>query len=154
MFLSDKDILNEIKKGNLKIESFDKERLTSNGYDLSISEISKNEANVFEKTNEFITIDKDELIKVKTLETITLGENIVAFMYLRSRYTREGLLGMFAVVDAGFNGKIIASIKNLSGTMKTIKAFDGVIHIVFAKLQTKAEHPYGSTEKSHFQNQK
>lgn len=152
MYLSDTNIKKEIEEGNLKFEPFDKESLTPNGYDLKI-EVDTLSYYLKDQMKRY-SLQPNEIIKVKSIETIGLGPNIIGFMYLRSRYTRQGLLGMFAVVDAGFNGKIIATIKNLSNVPVDINLSEGVIHIVFSYLKDKATNPYGSTEKSHFQNQK
>lgn len=148
MYLSDKNILEEIEKGNLSISPFNKEHLTPNGYDLEI------EIDDIPSCIDSYMIESNKMFKIKTKEEVHLGSNIIAFMYLRSRYTRQGLIGLFAVVDAGFNGKLIATIKNLSDSNIELNLKEGVVHIVFAYLKDKATNPYGSTDKSHFQNQK
>ncbi len=149
MYMSIDDIRREIKAGKLKIEPFDEKSLTPNGYDLRLNEINDIPVSGME------TIHKGESIVVKTKETITLPNNIIGFMFLRSRYTRIGIIGGFAVIDAGFSGKIIASMINLSNKdYYELNTDDGVIHIVFAYLKTPSSEPYGSTSKSHFQNQK
>lgn len=148
MYLSDKNILEEIEKGNLSIIPFNKEHLTPNGYDLEV------EIDDIPSCIDSYMIEPNKMFKIKTKEEVHLGSNIIAFMYLRSRYTRQGLIGLFAVVDAGFNGKLIATIKNLSDSNIELNLKEGVVHIVFAYLKDKATNPYGSTDKSHFQNQK
>lgn len=152
MYLSDTNIAMEIEKKNLLFEPFIKDSLTSNGYDLKI-EVDMTSPYLKEQMKTY-PLQPNELIKVKSIETIGLGPDIIGFMYLRSRYTRQGLIGIFAVVDAGFHGKIIATIKNLSNVPVDINLSEGVIHIVFSYLKDRATTPYGSTEKSHFQNQK
>jgi dCTP deaminase len=151
MYLSDYDIKREIEKGNVSLDPFTEEHLTPNGYDLSVL--------IYDKLkNDFVELDKyvlnpNEGVQIKSIENIHLGNGFIGFMYLRSRYSRNGVYGSFAVIDSGFNGKIIAYIKNESDKPIEILPKDGVVHLVIAKLKTKSEHPYGSTEKSHFQNQ-
>jgi len=137
------------------IAPFNEAQLTPNGYDLKIEEVSfsKYTGNDFEKPVSNFYLKPNDFIKVKTLETLKMPNDVVAFMYLRSRYTRQGLLGLFAVVDAGFNGKIIASLKNVSNTSIELKLDEGVIHIVFEQMDNPSMIPYGTTENSHFQNQ-
>ena len=152
--MSDFDIKREIESGNISIEPFNESHLTSNGYDLSVLiEKESNSNDEFKEANKY-TINSGEGVRVKSIENIHIGNGFVGTMYLRSRYSRNGLFGSFAVIDSGFNGKIIAFIKNESSQPIDIMAKNGVIHLVISRLENKSEHPYGSTKKSHFQNQK
>lgn len=158
MYLSDTNIEQEIKNGNISIEPFNVDHLTPNGYDLSIlieKPVSKDEPikDVFLKYDKY-TIKPNEGIRIKSIENVRFGNGFIGFMYLRSRYSRNGMFSSFAVIDSGYNGRIIAFIKNESSEPIDIIPNDGVIHLVIAKLKTPSEHPYGSTDKSHFQNQK
>ena len=158
MYLSDFDIKREMKNGNIEITPFTEDHLTPNGYDLSIlieKPVYKSEpiSDVFLKYDKY-TLKPGDGVRIKSIETIHLGNGFIGFMYLRSRYSRNGIYGSFAVIDSGFNGVIMAYIKNESDKPVEILPKDGVIHLVIAKLESKSEHPYGSTEKSHFQNQK
>jgi dCTP deaminase len=147
--LSDKNILEEIEKGRLKIDPFNKEHLTSNGYDLSVFVQNEND---FKETDEFL-IKPMQFCKLKTIESIEMPDDIIGLLYLRSKYSRNGLIGMFAVVDAGFKGRLFVSVKNLATEDIVLKPKEGVIHIIFDRLESKAKTPYGITNKSHFQNQ-
>ena len=150
MFLSDKEI-REMLKGDLKIEPYSEAQLTPNGYDLSIEVLDLN-GNPIEGTS--YSIKPGELVKVKSVETIGIPNGYLGLMLLRSRYTRQGLLGMFGVVDSGFSGKIHASIKNLGSEAVGMKLKEGVIHLILARMSSGSEIPYGANEKSHWQNQK
>lgn len=158
MYLSDKDIKREIKNGNISIEPFNADHLTPNGYDLSIL-IEKPVFNyepikdVFSKYDKY-TIKPNKGVRIKSIENVHLGNGFIGFMFLRSRYSRNGIFASLAVIDSGYNGRIIAFIKNESDKPIDIIPNNGVIHLVIAKLESRSEHPYGSTEKSHFQNQK
>ncbi|MGI0141943.1 MAG: dCTP deaminase [Candidatus Micrarchaeales archaeon] len=154
MFLSDKDIkeLIQRKEDPLAIKPYNEARLTPNGYDMSIEVIDAEGKTIATSTYE---IKPNELIRVKTVETIETPNGHMGIMLLRSRYTRQGLLGLFAVIDSGFKGVIKASIKNLSSETIPIKLDDGVIHLILATMSSGSEVPYGtSAEKHHWQNQK
>ena len=148
--LSDKNILDEIKSGRLKINPFDNSHLTSNGYDLSVFVPGGND---FKEVNEFI-IKPGEFYQLKTIEELEMPDDIIGLMYLRSRYSRNGLIGIFAVVDAGYKGRLFVSVKNLGDKEIILKPKEGVIHIIFERLESKSQTPYGTTEKSHFQGMK
>ncbi|MEM4114527.1 MAG: dCTP deaminase [Saccharolobus sp.] len=151
MYLSDKDILEEMRKGNLSITPFNPDHLTPNGYDLSILIYDELEQ-TYRNYNLFL-VNPNDFIKVGSLETITLGKDLIGFMFLRSKYSREGLTGNFAVIDAGFSGQIKASIKHNGDKPITLEPLDGVIHLVIARLENPASQPYGG-KKSHYQYQK
>jgi len=148
--LSDKNILDEIKTGRLKINPFNYNYLTSNGYDLSVFVPDGND---FKEVDEFI-IKPGEFYQLKTIEELEMPDDIIGLMYLRSRYSRNGLIGMFAVVDAGYKGRLFVSVKNLGDKEIVLKPKEGVIHIIFERLESKSQTPYGTTEKSHFQGMK
>jgi len=148
--LSDKNILDEIKTGRLKINPFNYNYLTSNGYDLSVF---VSDGSDFKEVDEFI-IKPGEFYQLKTIEELEMPDDIIGLMYLRSRYSRNGLVGMFAVVDAGYKGRLFVSVKNLGDKEIVLKPKEGVIHIIFERLESKSQTPYGTTEKSHFQNMK
>ncbi|MDE1762424.1 MAG: hypothetical protein KGH59_04910 [Candidatus Micrarchaeota archaeon] len=151
MFLSDKEIRGLIGNG-LGIEPYNEAQLTPNGYDLSIEVLDKN-GNPIESTS--YNIKPDELVKVKSVETLNIPNGYMGLMLLRSRYTRQGLIGMFGVVDSGFNGKILASIKNLGSEDVGMKLKEGVIHLILARMSSGSEVPYGTdAQKHHWQNQK
>jgi len=148
--LSDKNILDEIQSGRLKITPFTSNRLTSNGYDLSVFVEDGNE---FKDVDEFV-MKPGEFRRLKTIEEIEIPDDIIGLLYLRSRYSRNGLVGMFAVVDAGYKGRLFVSVKNLGDKEIILKTKEGVIHIIFERLESKSKIPYGTTEKSHFQGMK
>lgn len=148
--LSDRDILNELNAGRLMITPFNSDHLTSNGYDLSVLVPDGND---FKEAEEFV-IKPGEFYRLKTMEELEMPDDIIGLLYLRSRYSRNGLAGMFAVVDAGYKGRLFVSVKNLGNEEIVLKPKEGVIHILFERLESKSQTPYGTTEKSHFQNLK
>ncbi|MDE1850530.1 MAG: hypothetical protein KGH54_01920 [Candidatus Micrarchaeota archaeon] len=153
MFLSDKDLKEMMKRESnpFVIEPYREAQLTPNGYDMAIEVIDREGKTVADKVYE---IKPNELIRVKTIETLGMPNGYMALMLLRSRFTRQGLLGLFAVIDSGFHGKIIASIKNLSSETVPIKLDEGVIHMIVSKMASGSETPYGTSDKHHWQHQK
>ena len=153
MYLSDKGIKELMARQSdpLKISPYGEARLTPNGYDVSIEVVDKDGKVLADKE---YSIKPGELIRVKSVETLEMPDGHIGFMLLRSRFTRQGLLGLFGVIDSGFKGKILASIKNLSDMPIPIKLDEGVIHTVFATMSSESEVPYGTAEKHHWQNQK
>ena len=150
MFLSDKDIKILLEGADPLIVPYKPEQLTANGYDMAIEVLDKQGNSIEGKK---YNIKPNELIKVKSVEALAIPNGYIALMLMRSRYSRQGIVGMFAVIDSGFHGKIVASLKNLGEEQIEVKLDEGVIHVIFAKMSSGSDVPYGSTSKSHFQNQ-
>jgi dCTP deaminase len=164
MILSDHDIKNRLgqryddEKEHYIISPFNMARLTPNGYDLSldVSELSKDhiEQRVSKdnvKYNAYI-LKANELLVFKGKETLDVPNGVVGIMFLRSRYARQGVTLNVGVIDAGFNGKIIASMKNNSKLDIPINLDEGVVQILFMGA-SHSDNPYGTQSKDHFQKQ-
>jgi deoxycytidine triphosphate deaminase len=134
MFLSDKDIVEAIERKELAIEPFNNEQMTPNGYDLKVVPVDPNELEGARLENGQLILAPGGFVKLKTEETVSLANDYIGFMWLRSKYSRNGLFASTAVIDSGFRGKLYLSIKNLSNSEIAVDLSKGVVHLVFAKL--------------------
>jgi len=126
--LSDKELLERMDKGDLKIIPFDPECLNPTGYDLH---------SLFE-----LSIEPKQYALVATLERVELGLNIMAYIHLRSSFVREGIIGSFAVVDPGFRGQLTFALHNNGKTAVRIQKYERISQIVFHKLGKAASKGY------------
>jgi dCTP deaminase len=138
MILSDGTILDLIQAGTLDIKPFNIERLTPNGYDFGI--------------------DEDVLIapgtgkQIETSEAVFMPDFIGAMMFLRSSYSRRGLIASFGYVDAGFRGKIRFFVYNSSQEEIKLTKEKGVFQMIFMNLDKQALKNY-ENRSGHYQNQ-
>ena len=142
MKLIDKDILNF---GESLIEPFNHDFVTPNGYDLSIEEVEIN-GKIFNLDNRDIPVPAKTFFRVMTRETVNLPESMVAQLWLRSTYARNGIQSTFGFVDAGFRGKLALSLYNTLNRIFLIRGNEKrtVCQIVFENLR---ENPTKSYEK-------
>lgn len=126
--LSGSDILAYIQKGELKITPFASESLTSAGYDL--------------RSGVDVKIMPRRHALVHTMEFVKLGPSICGQLSIRSSFTREGLLGSFALVDPGFRGQLTLMLANLGSAPVGIAKGERVAQIVFVMLNKASENPY------------
>ena len=126
--LSDKELLERIDKGDLRIIPFDPECLNPAGYDLH---------SLFE-----LSIEPKQYALVATLERVELGLNIMAYIHLRSSFVREGIIGSFAVVDPGFRGQLTLALHNNGKNTVKIRKSERIFQIVFHKLGRIASRGY------------
>ncbi|MCW4016022.1 MAG: dCTP deaminase [Candidatus Bathyarchaeota archaeon] len=130
--LSDAEILNALKTGEIKLEPSDLSAcLNPAGYDLRCSET--------------VVLKPKDYVLVATLETVELGLNIVAFMHIRSSLAREGIIGSFAVIDPGFRGQLTLHLHNVSDKEITLHEQERIVQIVFHSLASHAKKGYNGS---------
>jgi len=133
--LSDKEILQHIERGEITITPFERACLNPAGYDLR-SAIK-------------LTINPGQSRLVASLEKVQLGLNVMAYLYLRSSLTREGVIGGFAVVDPGFSGQLTFNFHNLGENVVRVEKSEPIVQIIFHKLGSVADKGYtGRYQKS------
>jgi len=150
--LSDKNIRELIRNGELSIEPFVEKNLTPNGYDLTIDEI------YIKKTDQYI---KDSIAKippltwfaVSTREFVKMGAKVVSQLWIRSSYARKGIIASFGKVDAGFHGTLTISCFNASHEEVEMPIGDRFCQIVFEELSSKPEELY-ENRSGNYQNQR
>ena len=135
--LSDEEILNSLKAGEIKLEPSDLSScLNPAGYDLRCS-----------KT---LVLKPKQCVLVATLETVELSLNVAAFLHIRSSLAREGVIGSFAVVDPGFRGELTLNLYNVSKKEIILKEGERIVQIVFHHLGNVAKKGYNGS----YQNSK
>ncbi|MCD6411201.1 MAG: dCTP deaminase [Thermoplasmata archaeon] len=148
--LSDRDIEEAIREGRIEIENFTEKNLTPNGYDLTIAEIYVN-GKIYREGK--IKIPPNTWFAISTKETIRLGSDICAQLWIRSSYARKGILACFGKVDAGFKGTLTIGCFNGSNKEVEISVGDTFCQIVFEEMKTGASKTY-EQRSGKYQNQK
>ncbi len=134
--LSDKEILERLKNGEVKLEPFEPSCLNPAGYDL--------------RSLKSIVLKPKHYELAATLETVELGLEVTAYLHIRSSLAREGMIGSFAVVDPGFRGQLTLNLHNVSEKTVTIGERERIVQIVFHKLGSTARKGYSGS----YQNSK
>jgi len=162
MILSDKDILEKIKKGEIKIDPFDKSCVQPSTVDLHLG----GEVRVFDSWQTGVVdvcqkVDVSRVVKIKkegfiihpgefllgsTVEKIALPNNIAAKLEGRSSLGRLGLVvhATAGYVDPGFSGWLTFELSNLSRL--PIRVYPGmkIAQICFFQMSSPVLHPYGA----------
>ncbi|WP_297438924.1 dCTP deaminase [Thermococcus sp.] len=138
MMLPDWKIRKEIM-----IEPFNEGSLQPAGYDLSVGKEAYMNGELIdvEGTGKVVIPPKTHAL-ILTLERLKLPDNIMGDMKLRSSLAREGLLGSFAWVDPGWDGRLTLAVFN-SGN-EPVELFHGerFVQIAFIRLEGPSKHPY------------
>lgn len=126
--LSDEEILEHLKNGEIKVTPFETSCLNPAGYDL--------------RSSSEVAIKPKQYELTATLETVELGLKITGSLHIRSSLAREGIVGSFAVVDPGFRGQLTLNLHNAGEKEITIKEGEPIVQIVFHKLGSPARKGY------------
>ncbi len=161
MILSDYDLENIIRSKRLGIETFDKETIRENGIDLRLSDeiavrnpkLSKKM--VFDPTNpdhvkdEYIIRKSDKLIVpehsqvlMSSREHLSMPNNLMGFVEIRSTWARHGLSMPPTIIDAGFRGTITLEIINNAPHPIMLKPNMRFAHIIFATTLNEVTNAY------------
>lgn len=107
------------------------------------------EVNQFDKKVKYreysgeVVIHPHEFLLATTIETVTLPDNLTAFVEGRSSIGRMGLFIQNAGwVDPGFCGKITLELFNASDVPILLKEGTRVGQLVFCKMSTPCRFPY------------
>jgi dCTP deaminase len=89
-----------------------------------------------------------EFVLGTTLETIHLGDDVVARLEGKSSLGRLGLLihSTAGFIDPGFHGQVTLELSNVANLPIAIYPGMKIGQISFYQMTTAAEHPYGSAE--------
>ncbi len=150
MMLSDTHIKELMEKGDLRIENFDKENLTPNGYDLTIEETVVEDRRP--QTEGESVIPANTWFAVSTLEYLELPSYIAGELWIRTTYARQGVISSFGLIDAGFEGNLTLSAYNAHKELE-IPIGDRFAQVCFIRLSEESEHVY-SERSGNYQGQK
>ncbi|VVB82216.1 dCTP deaminase, dUMP-forming [uncultured archaeon] len=162
MFLSDRDIRDEIEKGNIKIEKGEVANIhpASNiqpaSIDLRLGDnflmldyhkgkgiIRFDEEPDYEKKTGTIILPSLEFVLGTTLEYISISPNLVANVQGRSSIGRRGLFVQNAGwIDPGFEGNITLELFNGNRLPIELKPGIRICQLIFGYTKTPSENPY------------
>lgn len=171
--LSDRDIKERLKRGDLVIEPLDNvEKIQGACVDLSLGTEfrifkyteeamidSKNPKEYTEFVNKkdgnHLIIHPGEFILGITKERIKVPDDMVAYVDGRSSIGRLGLTAHITSgwVDPGFSGKLVLEISNLGRMPVTLYPGMKICKILFLKLTSPSETPYHRRSDAKYKNQ-
>ncbi len=144
--LSDREILEAIEAGRLKIEPFNEDNLTPNGYDLSIGSI-RYEGEDF--TDGTVTVRPGGWFLLSTGEVVGMDQSMIGNMWLRSSWVRKGLITCFGVIDAGFEGSLTLSGFNAGPDFVDVDIGNTYAQMVIMTMGSAADKEYAERSGSY-----
>jgi dCTP deaminase len=164
VLLSDRDLVSEIKSGQLVLDPFEPSLVQPSSIDVRLDRLFRVFNNhlythidpaerqddltalVEVPDGEAFILHPGEFVLASTLETVTLGQQLAARLEGKSSLGRLGLLvhSTAGFIDPGFSGHVTLELSNVASL--PIRLWPGmkIGHICVLRLSSPAEHPYGS----------
>lgn len=164
MLLSDRDLLVEIKAGQLQLDPFEPELVQPSSIDVRLDRLFRvfnnhlyTHIDPSQRQDDLTTMvevaDGDpfvlhpgEFVLASTLEVITLGTHLAGRLEGKSSLGRLGLLthSTAGFIDPGFSGHVTLELSNVATL--PIRLWPGmrVGQLCIFRLSSPSEHPYGS----------
>lgn len=139
--LSDWEIKEYVKKQVLKIEPFVEANLTPNGIDLCAHEvwIEGREEKMVELA---VSVPPGTRFMISTMERVSMPEDVVGMLWIKTSLARRGIFGAFGMIDAGFRGTLTLGLYNGSKEPVIIPPSAKIVQLVFVKMHSKPEKLY------------
>lgn len=125
MILSGRDLRLYIETGKLKVSPLQQDQFQQNGLDLILADVKHM---------------TDQFYLGCTREVLTLPDDLMAFVEIRSSWARRGFLLPPTIVDAGFKGNLTLEILALMEYPEKAVG-ERFAHLIFAKTTGPCE-PY------------
>jgi len=139
--LSDADIVKLIRNGRLKIEGYDENNLTPNGYDVTIEQILLPQTGETYKEG-VVNISGNSWFIIGTKEYLVLPPNLMGQIWIRTSWVRKGILSSFGIIDAGFNGNLTFSAYNASKGPVEVAVGERFAQVIFEELTSPPTRSY------------
>jgi dCTP deaminase len=164
VLLSDRDLVAEIKAGNLQLDPFEPALIQPSSIDVRLDRLFR----VFNNhlyTHIDPSIQQDDLttevevpdgqpfvlhpgefVLASTLEVMTLGSQLAGRLEGKSSLGRLGLLthSTAGFIDPGFSGHVTLELSNVATLPITLWPGMKIGQLCIFRLSSPADHPYGS----------
>jgi len=146
MILTNKQIEEAYRKGDILINPFDVNQVQAASYDFRVGAqgaTTSSKKLVDIKSNGFILLQPGDFGVVTVMEELRLGPQYVGRFGLRSKYARKGLIATTGPqIDPGYHGKLILGITNLTPRPVSLPYKDDFISVEFHRLEEPSTKPY------------
>lgn len=144
MVLSDREIVDFRKKGEIYLDPFDKDSLQPASYDFKVgAEAFVNGKIIDLREEKYIKIRRGSFAVLVTLEKIRCGTSVAGKFGLRSYFARKGLVLLSGIqIDPGYEGTLTAFVFNLGPEDIIIKYEQTFATVEFSRIRKRPSHGY------------
>ena len=146
MILTDRQIREAVKNGDVVITPFDDGQVQSASIDLRVGEegaTTKLKKLVNIREHGFLLLEPGDFGVISIFEELQIGPQYVGRIGLRSKYARKGLIATTGPqIDPGYHGRLTLGVTNLTPQTVSIPYKDDILTLELHKLEEPAERPY------------
>lgn len=146
MILTDRQIRDAVKAGDITIDPFEDKQIQSATYDLRVGDqgaTTSSKKKIDIKKEGYLLLAPGDFGVVTVFEEVRLGSQYAARIGLRSKYARKGLIATTGPqIDPGYHGRLIVGVTNLTPKPVPLPHKDDFISIEIHKLEEPASAPY------------
>jgi dCTP deaminase len=146
MILTNRQITEAYRAGDISIEPFDENQVQAATYDLRVGEqaattSAKKVINVREAG--YFLLQPGDFGVVTTFEILRVGPQYAGRFGLRSKYARKGLIATTGPqLDPGYHGRLMIGITNLTPKPVSLPYKDDLLTVEFHRLEEASTKPY------------
>jgi dCTP deaminase len=142
---SDSDFLSAVAAGTFKADPWQPQDLTPNGLDLRIAHVLIPSASPEPISSGLAIVPPMTRFIIGTEQVLTMPKDAVGSLWIRSSYSRKGVIAAFGKVDAGFRGNLTVGAFNAGTEPLSIPIGDRFCQVVLETLSTPPQRDYGAT---------
>lgn len=146
MILTDRQIREACRNGDITIEPFEESQIQAATYDLRVgaqAATTSTKKMIDVKETGYFSLTPGDFGVVTVLEEIALGPQYAARFGLRSKYARKGLIATTGPqIDPGYHGRLIVGLTNLTPKPVSLAYKDDLVSVEFHRLEEPVERPY------------
>lgn len=141
---SDADVLAAVQAGTFAAHPWHPQDLTPNGLDLRIAHILVPSLSPEPLSAGVAAVPPMTRFIVGTEAVLSMPTTAVGSLWLRSSYSRKGVIAAFGKVDAGFRGNLTVGAFNAGNEPLSIPIGDRFCQLVLESLQSPPTKDYGA----------
>ncbi len=141
---SDADFLAAVAAGTFNAEPWHQQDLTPNGLDLRIAHVLIPSASPEPVSSGLAIVPPMTRFVIGTEQVLTMPKDAVGSLWIRSSYSRKGVIAAFGKVDAGFRGNLTVGAFNAGDQALSIPIGDRFCQVVLETLQNPPTKDYGA----------
>ena len=149
---SDTDFLAAAKSGAFSAEPWHPQDLTPNGLDLRISHVLVPVHGPEPVTSGVAKVPPMTRFVVGTEAFLKMPREAIGSLWIRSSWSRKGVLAAFGKVDAGFHGNLTVGAFNAGHEPLEVPIGDRFCQLVLHTLHSPPQRDYSQT--GHYQGQR
>ncbi len=146
MILTNKQIEESYRKGDILINPFEENQIQAASYDFRVGEkgattSTKKMVNI--KETGYLALQPGDFGVVVVFEEMRLSPQYAARFGLRSKYARKGLVATTGPqIDPGYHGRLILGVTNLTPRPISLPYKDDLVSVEFHRLEEPSTKPY------------